>query len=87
MFGNWKHRFQKVENDLLALIKVQCQDGNWNSDPYMHGLANGLILALATLQNKEPEFKNAPAKFGCLTPVPTKEEFIKAMGEVKSEFP
>jgi len=28
----------------------------WKSEPYIHGLANGLILAISLLENKEVEF-------------------------------
>ncbi len=42
------------------LIKVQCSNGNWNYDPYMHGLANGMIMSLAMLEGVEPVFLNAP---------------------------
>ena len=45
---------------LEDMIKVQCSHGNWNFDPYMHGMANGLILARAVLTDTEPEFLKAP---------------------------
>lgn len=41
-------------------IKIQCQNGNWNYDPYMHGMANGLICAYATIMGIEPHYLNAP---------------------------
>lgn len=40
------------------LVKTQCIDGNWDHDEYMRGLANGLILALATITDKDPIYKN-----------------------------
>lgn len=58
---NIEERIQKLED----LIKIQSQDGNWNYDPYMHGLANGLILALATLKGKEPKYLDAPKEWLC----------------------
>ena len=45
---------------LREMVKIQTQDGNWNYDPYMHGMANGLLLALATIENEEPKFLDAP---------------------------
>ena len=48
---------------LKDLVRIQSQDGTWNYDPYMHGLYNGLELALATMENREPLFKNPPAKW------------------------
>ena len=53
---------------LEEITKIQCNDGNWNFDPYMHGMANGMILALATVKDEEPEYLEAPKKWGCYTP-------------------
>lgn len=30
-------RFQKLVETLEELTKIQCTDGNWNYDSYMHG--------------------------------------------------
>jgi len=50
----------KEIEELRSLVKVQCMDGNWNYDPYMHGMANGMILALAIAEGKEPQYLDAP---------------------------
>lgn len=49
----------KQLDDVLA---VQCSNGNWNYDPYMMGLANGLILARHLIRNDKgvPPYKNQP---------------------------
>lgn len=39
---------------------VQGYDGNWNYDPYMQGLYNGIEFALSLLEVREPQFKDAP---------------------------
>lgn len=52
----------RIEN-LKNIIEIQCSDGNWNYDPYMHGLANGLLLALATLYDIEYTPLSAPEKW------------------------
>jgi len=49
--------------DLGKMTDIQCSNGNWNYDPYMHGMANGMILALATILEEEPCFKEAPEKW------------------------
>lgn len=53
-----------MEADRLAQLKevrdIQAYSGNWNCDPYMHGLYNGLEMAVATLEGREPKFKKAP---------------------------
>lgn len=46
---------------LRDLVAIQCADGNWNYDPYMQGLANGLILALSLFEGGRPEYLEAPA--------------------------
>jgi hypothetical protein len=48
---------------LQDLINTQCSDGNWNYDPYMHGLANGLLLAKSCFTDEEPKFLSSPEKW------------------------
>jgi len=43
---------QKRINDLKDLVKIQCSDGNWNYDHYMHGMANGMLLSLNVMDDK-----------------------------------
>jgi hypothetical protein len=50
-------------SDLESITEVQCRDGIWNFDPYMHGMANGLLLALVTMKGQEPDFKEAPGEW------------------------
>ena len=45
---------------LKAMTEVQCSDGNWNYDPYMHGMANGMIFAVSCMEDKEPVYLEAP---------------------------
>jgi hypothetical protein len=52
--------FNKRIEDVVKARNVQCADGNWNYAPYMHGLANGLALAVSILTKTEPVFKDAP---------------------------
>lgn len=65
---------------LKDMIKIQSTDGNWNHSQYMHGMANGMILALALLEDKDPVFLHAPDKWLCDRPhnefngFPTKAE-------------
>lgn len=49
--------------NLQDQIKIQSQNGNWNYDPYMHGMANGLICAYATIMGVEPRYLDAPKKW------------------------
>ncbi len=51
--------------ELKKVIKEQSKNGNWNYSPYMYGLANGLICALAVLTGEEPKYKTAPKKWLC----------------------
>lgn len=53
---------------LREQVKIQCSAGNWNFNPYMHGMANGLICALATMEDKEPEYLNPPEIWICDIP-------------------
>jgi len=45
---------------LRDLKDIQCSDGNWNYDPYMHGMANGLIVALSLFEEGRVDFLNPP---------------------------
>jgi len=57
---------QEINNrldQLEKMTKIQCSDGNWNYDAYMHGLANGMIYAQAILQDINPIFLDAPSKW------------------------
>jgi len=53
----------KEIEQLEELVEVQCADGNWNYDPYMHGMANGMILALAMMKGIEPAYLEAPQEW------------------------
>ena len=53
---------------LREVVDIQCSTGNWDCGPYMYGMANGLILALAIMENKEPKYLEAPSTWLCDTP-------------------
>lgn len=40
--------------------EIQSWHGNWNYSPYMRGLFNGLELAMAILEDREPSYKDSP---------------------------
>ncbi len=68
---------------LKGVMEVQCSDGNWNYDPYMHGMANGLILACALMEggvwNDEPFFLQAPEKW--LSDIPLQHPPLAVMAD------
>lgn len=45
-------------------LRVQLSQGNWDYDGYMHGLANGMVLAAATMRGEDPAFLEAPPVWG-----------------------
>lgn len=53
------HRLEALKH----LVAIQCQSGNWDYGPYMHGMANGMIMAVATLEEKDPVFLDAPERW------------------------
>lgn len=59
----WNTRPTQPNSDIDNMVAIQCSDGNWNYDPYMHGMANGLLLAQATINGAEYEPLNAPVKW------------------------
>ena len=52
----------EVEKTPLKRIKdlrdIQAQDGNWDANDHMLGMYNGLEIALAILENREPDFRS-----------------------------
>lgn len=62
--------YKKSIESLKEMIKIQCSDGNWNYDPYMHGMANGMIFALHLFSegDKSPEYLEAPKVWLCDIP-------------------
>ena len=65
-------RRREVERAMRAGIraitdvrKIQTCPGNWDYDSYMHGMANGLILAESFFRScGSPEFLDAPEVWG-----------------------
>ena len=57
-----------VKDTILDILDIQCSDGNWNYDSYMHGMANGMILIASMLDCVELEFLEAPETWLCDEP-------------------
>lgn len=53
----------KLVQDVRRMVEVQGRDGNWNYDPYMQGLYNGLEFALSIIERREPQFRDAPEQW------------------------
>lgn len=56
--GNSKTTQEHIQD----VHEVQGRHGNWNSSPYMLGMFNGLELALAIIEDREPQYKDKPDK-------------------------
>ena len=50
---------EKILEGMRECVKVQGYDGNWNYDPYMQGMYNGMELMLAIVEGHQPEYKEA----------------------------
>lgn len=57
--------FKRRLSALRNAASVQCRDGNWNYDPYMFGMANGIILAVHIMEGQvgEPFFFLRPKRW------------------------
>ena len=42
------------------IINIQCNEGNWNYDPYMHGMANGMLLTQSIFTDEVFQYLDAP---------------------------
>lgn len=60
----WK-LFQKEITVANELVQIQQLNGNWNYDPYMHGMANGMILIehVFHADTTEPKYLTAPKEW------------------------
>lgn len=55
----------RIARDLEDVIKIQCSRGNWDYDPYMMGMANGLLLAQNIMQGyPELKYMSKPKRWG-----------------------
>lgn len=54
--------------ELDKVLEIQTTDGNWNYDAYMHGMANGMIMARSCITGEDPHFLEAPAEWLCDRP-------------------
>ncbi len=50
-------------DELKDVRDIQGYNGNWDYNEYMWGMYNGLELALAIMEDREPEYKSEPKKF------------------------
>ena len=41
---------------------IQGSKGNWDQGEYMRGYYNGIELALSIMEDRDPEFRDAPTK-------------------------
>lgn len=53
----YSNEMEKRLKNLREMRDVQGRIGNWNYDQYMLGMYNGLELAVATMEDKEPVYK------------------------------
>jgi hypothetical protein len=44
-------------DELRSIVSIQSSEGNWTESDYMQGMANGLILALAIMEDRMPVYK------------------------------
>ena len=64
--------FEESIDSLRNSLKIQCSNGNWNYDPYMHGMANGMIFSMSLFDDKPPEYLEAPGQW--LADLPEEEK-------------
>jgi len=89
LFSGGKDRCPKIAKDdvdkLWQLVKIQVDDPTSHKDPYMRGMANGLICALAVFKKWEPIYIDAPKKEGKDKEVNLGVSFVKAIRSMLNE--
>lgn len=58
---------RKKLDSLKNVVEIQKGRGTCDISPYMHGMANGLILALSIMEDTEPEFIDRIKTYLCDT--------------------
>ena len=72
--GKVRARIEKLKE----LVKTQSSEGNFDYDNYMLGMANGMILSLAVIEDCTPVYLDEPKVWG-------KDKPIKSPIEVNNE--
>ena len=49
--------------EVRKVHEIQGQPGNWDYSEYMQGMYNGLELALALLEGREPDYRQSPEQW------------------------
>tara|TARA_R110000803_G_scaffold193054_2_gene255989 strand:- start:9730 stop:10299 length:570 start_codon:yes stop_codon:yes gene_type:complete len=62
-YGVNAKELKKRMDDLRYLLEVSHRDGTFDYDPYFQGMANGLSVAVATMEDTLPIYKDAPDKW------------------------
>lgn len=52
-----------IIKQLKDALNIQLSDGNWNYNSYMHGMANGIIFALAVVEGTDPKYLDRPEEW------------------------
>lgn len=60
---SYNNRLNRIFVETANVVDIQSQDGNWNYDPYMHGMLNGMKLIQAIIHDVEPEYSDAPEEW------------------------
>ena len=76
-------RFNRIYKETSNVVDIQAQDGNWNFDPYMHGMLNGMKLIQSIIHDVEPEYVDAPKQW---LNDKTKIEDVMSTDEYKTGF-
>jgi len=56
-------RLIQAVDSLEDMTAIQCSDGNWNYNSYMHGMANGMLFALSMFQGGDPGYLDSPKEW------------------------
>ena len=57
--------FIKRFGHMKDCVDIQCAHGNYDYSPYMHGMANGMLLAMALMEDKDPDYIDSIKHYLC----------------------
>jgi hypothetical protein len=77
--------FKKAIESANDVLKVQGANGNWDYDPYMHGMYNGMEFILSMFENRSPEFREAPEKWLFQKPTTTEKPITESESTMNTD--
>lgn len=73
---------------MREMLAIQGSHGNWNLDPYMQGMYNGMEFMMALAEGRDPVFKEAPDQWiADIPPEQTNPDIWRKLSQAQEHKP